>query len=77
MHTVCIEKLNSVMNSIVGFLLRGFGFVFDKVDKVGFFDFDELIVSIVKRQDKVEKVALPQIGRRLLLELASIHSHTE
>ena len=54
--TVTVEKLNSVMNSIICLFRGWFWFIFDEVDKISFFNFDQLIVSIKKGQDKMKKV---------------------
>ena len=39
----------------------------DEVDKGSPFDLDWLVVLVEEGKDKVEKVAFPQIGRRLFL----------
>ena len=54
--TITVEKLNSVMNSIICLFWGWFWFIFDEIDKIRFFNFDQLIVSIKKGQDKMKKV---------------------
>lgn len=45
--------------------------MFDKIDKSSSFYFNGLAISIVQRQHKVEKVALSQVRRRLLLKVCT------
>lgn len=44
---------------------------FHKVDVGGAFDFHWLTLPVVQRQHEVKEVGLPQVGRRLLLEVSS------
>ena len=43
----------------------------DEVDESGPLNLDRLTLLVVERQNKVEEVALPQVVRRLLLQVCA------
>lgn len=47
-----------------------------KVHKSCPFDLDGLTLSVVQSQDEVEKIGLPQIGRRLFLVMRPRQTHS-
>ena len=73
--TIRVEKLNSVVNPIISFFLSRFGLVLDKVNKISFFNFYQLVVTIIQSQDKVEEIWLAQICRRLFFEMTPMNTN--
>ena len=73
--TIRVEQLNSVVNAIISFFLSRFWLVLDKVNKISFFNFDQLVVAIIQSQDKVEEIWFSQICRRLFFEMTSMYTN--
>ena len=73
--TIRVEKLNSVVNAIISFFLSRFGLMLDKVNKISFFNFYQLVVTIIQSQDKVEEIWFAQICRRLFFEMTSMNTN--
>ena len=73
--TIRVEQLNSVVNAIISFFLSRFWLVLDKVNKISFFNFDQLVVAIIQSQDKVEEIWFAQICRRLFFEMTPMNTN--